>query len=159
VILYELWAFIAPGLTPHERRTALPWIPMTIVFFLLGVAVAYVTLPYAISFLSGFQTPEAVLFPSAEAYFGFVTTVFLLFGAVMQFPTVLVLLSKLGVLSVERLKASRRYVLLGVVIFAVVVTPGGDPISPIVMSAVMYALYEFTIFVLSRNARSADAAA
>jgi sec-independent protein translocase protein TatC len=94
--------------------------------------------------------------PTAEAYFGFVTMTFLLFGLVMQFPIVLVVLSKLGVLSVERLKSSRRYVLLGVVVFAVVVTPGGDPISPIVMSAVMYALYEFTILWLSRSARRDD---
>ena len=60
----------------------------------------------------------------------------------MQFPIVLVLLNRLGLLPVARLKASRRYVLLAIVIFAVVVTPGGDPISPLVMSAVMYALYE-----------------
>jgi sec-independent protein translocase protein TatC len=74
----------------------------------------------------------------------------------MQFPIVLVVLSKLGILSVERLKTSRRYVLLGVVVFAVVVTPGGDPISPIVMSAVMYALYEFTILWLGRSERRDD---
>jgi sec-independent protein translocase protein TatC len=157
VILYQTWAFVAPGLTQHERRTTLPWIPMTVVFFLLGAAVAYVTLPYAIGFLTSFEVPGIVNSqPTAEAYFGFVTITFLIFGLVMQFPIVLVVLSKLGILSVERLKASRRYVILGIVVFAVVVTPGGDPISPIVMSAVMYALYEFTILWLSRTGRPAD---
>lgn len=158
VVLYQLWAFVSPGLTPRERRAALPWIPLTIVFFLLGAAVAYVTMPYAIGFLLGFQITgslESLL--SAEAYFGFVTTIFLVFGAVMQFPAVLVLLSKLGVLSVERLRSSRRYVAVGIVLFAVVATPGQDPVSPLIMSGVMYVLYEFTIVLLRRSGAPADA--
>jgi sec-independent protein translocase protein TatC len=152
VILYQLWAFVAPGLTPDERRATLPWIPLSVVFFLLGTLVAWVTLPYAVSFLLGFQiegTLEAL--PSAEAYFGFVTFIFVIFGLVMQFPIVLVFLSKLGVLTVEQLKQARRYVLFGVVVFAVVITPGGDPISPIVLSGTMYVLYEITIFILQRR--------
>lgn len=154
VIIYELWAFVSPGLTPHERRTALPWIPMAIVFFAIGTVVAYVTLPYAVAFLTSF-TVEGVseVQPSGEAYYGFVTTLFLIFGAVMEFPIVLVLLHKLGILSIEMLTRSRRMVILGIVIFAVVATPGGDPVSPIVMSVVMYALYEFTIFMLKRSER------
>ena len=154
VILYELWAFVAPGLTPEERKTALPWIPMTIIFFVMGVAVAYVTLPYAVAFLTGFNIAGvAETKPSAESYFGFVTMIFLIFGAVMEFPIVLVLLHRLGILSVDKLRTSRRYVLLGIVIFAVVITPGGDPISPMVMSVTMYALFEFTIFLLIRSDR------
>lgn len=158
VILYELWAFVAPGLTPKERRSALPWIPMAVVFFILGVGVAYVTLPYALGFLTSWTIAGTTAFlPSAEAYFGFVTLIFLVFGAVMEFPIVLVLLSKLGILSVDRLKSSRRIVILGIVIFAVVVTPGGDPISPLVMAGVMYPLYELTIFLLSRSGRTGNA--
>jgi len=84
-----------------------------------------------------------------------VTNMFLIFGAVMEFPIALVFLAKLGVLSVDMLKKSRRMVILGIVIFAVVVTPGGDPISPIVMAAVMYGLFEFTISMLTRGARPA----
>lgn len=155
VILYQLWAFVAPGLMPHERKAALPWIPMTVVFFLLGCGVAWFTLPYAVGFLLGFEIPGAlVALPSAEAYFGFVTFIFLIFGLVMQFPIVLVFLDRIGVLNVDQLKTMRRYVLLGVVIFAVVITPGGDPISPMVLAGTMYALYEFTIFLLQRRRRS-----
>ena len=114
VIVYEVWRFVAPGLTPKERRAALPWIPMSIVFFTLGVIVAYVTLPYALQFLTGF-TVEGIseVRPSGEAYFGFVSTMFLLFGAVMEFPIALVFLSKLGILNVELLARSRRMVILG----------------------------------------------
>jgi sec-independent protein translocase protein TatC len=152
VILYQLWAFVAPGLMPHERKAALPWIPMTVVFFLMGCAVAWVTLPYAVGFLLSFEIPGSlVALPSAEAYFGFVTFIFLIFGMVMQFPIVLVFLDRIGVLNVDQLKTMRRYVLLGVVIFAVVITPGGDPISPLVLAGTMYALYEFTIFLLQRR--------
>ena len=152
VVLYQLWAFVAPGLLPDERRAALPWIPMTVVFFLLGALVAWVTLPYAVGFLIGFQIEGSLTaLPSAEAYFSFVTIMFLLFGLVMQFPIVLIFLDRLGILRVEQLRTMRRYVLLGVVIFAVVVTPGGDPISPMVLSATMYMLYEFTIFFIQRR--------
>jgi sec-independent protein translocase protein TatC len=76
----------------------------------------------------------------------------------MEFPIGLVLLSKLGILSVERLRATRRYVLLGIVLFSVVITPGGDPFSPLVMASVMYVLYEVTIILLSRGRRQTDAA-
>lgn len=154
VILYQAWAFVAPGLLPHERRAALPWIPLTVVFFLIGALVAWVTLPYAVSFLLGFEI-EGALVPmtSAEAYFGFATFLFLIFGLVMQFPIVLVFLDRIGLLRVEQLVTMRRYVLLGVVIFAVVVTPGGDPVSPLVLSGTMYALYEATILVLQRRRR------
>jgi sec-independent protein translocase protein TatC len=152
VILYQLWAFVAPGLLPEERKAALPWIPMTVVFFLMGVTVAWITLPYAVAFLIGFEIEGSLMaLPSAEAYFSFVTIMFLLFGLVMQFPIVLIFLDRLGVLNVDQLRSMRRYVLLGVVIFAVVVTPGGDPISPLVLSGTMYVLYEFTIFMLQRR--------
>jgi sec-independent protein translocase protein TatC len=160
VIIYELWAFVSPGLTERERKAALPWIPAAITFFFLGTIVAYVTLPYAIAFLTGWNVEGiAETVPSAEAYYGFVTMIFLLFGLVMEFPIVLVLLAKLGILSIDRLRSSRRMVLLGVVVFAVVATPGGDPISPIVMSGVMYLLYEFTIWMLARGERVGPARA
>ena len=124
---------------------------VVVVFFLLGALVAWVTLPYAVGFLLSFEIEGSlVALPSAEAYFGFVTFLFLAFGLVMQFPIVLIFLDRLGILNVDQLREMRRYVLLGVVIFAVVVTPGGDPISPIVLSATMYVLYEFTIFLLQR---------
>lgn len=154
VILYELWAFVAPGLTAQERRVARPWIPLAVIFLLLGVGVAYAILPYTVGFLLSFQSP-GVIEPliTLEAYIGFVTTLFLAFGLVMQFPIVLVLLAKVGIISVERLRRGRRYVFIGIFIFAVVVTPGGDPISPTIMALVMYPLYELTIRLVSRSER------
>lgn len=153
VVLYQLWAFVSPGLTTHERRVARPWIPLALLFLVLGIGVAYVTLPFTVAFLLSFQIP-GVIEPliTAEAYFGFVTTMFLAFGLVMQFPIVLVLLSKVGIVSLERLRSGRRYVFVGIFILAVVVTPGGDPVSPMIMAAVMYPLYELTIWLVGRSA-------
>ena len=152
-VAWQLWRFVAPGLTAHERRVARPWVPLMVVFFALGVGVAYAILPAAATFLKSFEVPGVLeMRLTAEEYFGFVTMLFLAFGVVMQFPIVLVVLDRIGLISVARLRSSRRYVLLGIVIFAVVVTPGGDPVSPLVMSGVMYGLYELTILVLGRGA-------
>jgi sec-independent protein translocase protein TatC len=154
VVLYQLWAFIAPGLTPRERRLALPWVPLGLLFLAAGIGVAYFVLPFAVGFMLGFAIP-GVIDPliTADAYFGFVTNMFLAFGLVMEFPIVLVLLSKVGIVSADRLRRNRRYVFLGIFIFAVVVTPGGDPYSPTVMGAVMYLLYEVTIRLVARGGK------
>jgi sec-independent protein translocase protein TatC len=152
VILYELWAFVSPGLTAAERRGIRPWVPLSLIFFALGMAVAYLTLPLAASFLLSFAIP-GLLQPliTAESYFGFVTTMFLAFGLVMQFPFVILLLSKVGIVTVDQLRHNRRYVFLAIAVFAVVITPGGDPISPTIMALVMYPLYELTIRLVSRQ--------
>ena len=94
VLLYQLWAFIAPGLTPNERKTVRPWIPLALFFFALGVVIAYVVLPFAIAFLFSF-TDDVLRRPASPAgpYFDFVTTMFLVFGLVMEFPILLVGLS------------------------------------------------------------------
>ena len=152
IVLYQFWAFIAPGLTARERRAARPWIPLALLFLASGIGVAYLILPLTVSFLLGFEI-EGVVEPliTADAYFGFVTTMFLAFGLVMQFPILLVMAAKVGLVDADRLRRGRRYVVLGIFIFAVVVTPGGDPFSPIIMALVMYPLYELTIRLVSRS--------
>jgi sec-independent protein translocase protein TatC len=154
VVLHQLWGFISPGLTPDERRVARPWVPLALAFMALGFAVAFVVLPYAITFLLSFQVPGVVEpLITFEAYFGFVTGLFLAFGVVMQFPIVIVLLAKAGIVDSEQLRRGRRYVLFGIVVMAVLVTPGGDPFSPAIMALVMYPLYELTIRLVGRSAR------
>ena len=154
VILYQVWAFVSPGLTTDERRLARPWVPLALAFFVVGVVVAYVILPFASGFLLGFSIP-GVLDPliTAEAYFGFVTTLFLAFGLVMEFPIVLVLLAKVGILTSALLRRNRRVILVGIFVFAVVVTPGGDPVSPTVLGVVMYLLFELSIRLVAWTGR------
>ena len=154
VILYQLWAFVAPGLTPTEQRSIRPWIPLALAFFALGVGIAWVVLPFAMAFLLSFNaggTFQNQL--GASQYFDFVTTLFLAFGLVMEFPILLVGLSRVGILSSQRLAASRRYVILGIAIFAAVATPGGDLVSPFVLGGTMYLLFEATILFIRRTGR------
>ncbi len=154
VILYQLWAFVGPGLTAQERRTIRPWLPMALLFFALGVVIAYVILPYAVGFLLGFTNGTTLIASlAAGPYFDFVTTLFLAFGLVMEFPIVLYALSRVNILSSQRLRASRRYVILGITIFATVVTPGGDLVSPFVLGITMYILYETTTWFIARGGR------
>ena len=151
VILYQLWAFIAPGLTEAEQRTIRPWVPVALFFFALGVAIAYFVLPYAAQFLLGFQSADLKPLITAGSYFDFVTTLFLAFGLTMEFPIVLFALSRVHILSSQRLRASRRYVILGITIFATIATPGGDLVSPFVLGVTMYILYEATTWFIARG--------
>jgi sec-independent protein translocase protein TatC len=153
VILYQLWAFVSPGLTPAERRAVRPWIPLALVFFALGVGIGYLILPYALGFLLSFGTSVFQNELAAKPYFDFVTTLFLAFGLVMEFPIVLVALARVGVVNSARLAASRRYVILIVAIFAAVATPGGDLVSPFVLGGTMYLMYELTLLFLRRSGR------
>ena len=148
VILYEFWAFISPGLTPRERAAARPWVPLAMLFFALGVGVAYFILPYATGFLYNFQSKDIHIFLTADNYFGFVSTLFLAFGLIMEFPIVLVLLSKVGLVTSLGLRRSRRMAVVGIVIFSSIVTPGADFVSPLVMSVVLYGLFESSILMI-----------
>ncbi len=153
VILYQLWAFVAPGLTEPERRIIRPWVPLALFFFALGVCIAYFILPYAAGFLLSFQTADLKPLITAGSYFDFVTTLFLAFGLTMEFPIVLFALSRVNILTSQRLRSSRRFVILGITIFATVATPGGDLVSPFVLGVTMYVLYEATTWFIARGGR------
>jgi sec-independent protein translocase protein TatC len=153
ILLYQIWAFVAPGLTAAERKTVRPWVPLALFFFVLGVVIAYVVLPYAINFLFSFTDENLVAAPAAGQYFDFVTTMFLVFGLVMEFPILLVGLSRVGIVTSDRLAASRRMVILGIAIFSAVATPGGDLVSPFVLGGTMYLLFELTVLFIKRSGR------
>jgi sec-independent protein translocase protein TatC len=153
VLLYQLWAFVAPGLTPNERRSARPWIPLALFFFALGTAIAFIVLPFAAQFLISFTSADLQPLITAGSYFDFVTTMFLAFGLVMEFPILLVGLSRVGIMTSERLRASRRFVILGIAVFAAVATPGGDLVSPFVLGGTMYVLFELTVLFIRRSGR------
>jgi sec-independent protein translocase protein TatC len=153
ILVWQLWRFISPGLTREERRMARPWAPLAIVFFVIGVTVAYVILPFASTFLLSFSSADLQPLITASEYFGFVTTLFLVFGLVMEYPIVLVLLAKVGIINSARLRRSRRVVILAIAIISAVVTPGGDPISPTVLGVTMYVLYEFSIVLIRLGGR------
>lgn len=153
VILWNVWRFVSPGLTASERRAVLPWIPAALVFFTVGVTIAYLILPYAAGFLLSFQTPDLQPLLTAREYFDFVSTMSLAFGLLMEFPILLVGLSRVGIVTSERLRRSRRLIVLGIAVFAAVATPGGDLVSPAVLGFTLYLLFEGTIVVIKRSGR------
>lgn len=153
ILLYQGWAFISPGLTPAERRTARPWIPVALFFFALGTLIAWIVLPFAAQFLVSFSTTDLQPLITAGSYFDFVTTLFLVFGLVLEFPILLVGLSRVGIVTSDRLRSARRMVILGIAIFSAVATPGGDLVSPFVLGGTMYVLFELTILFIRRSGR------
>jgi len=153
VILWQVWGFVAPGLTRNERRIVRPWLPLALFFFALGTLIAFLILPYAAGFLLGFETPDLQALITAGAYFDFVTTMFLAFGIVMEFPILLFGLSRVGIVTSQRLASARRMAILGIAIFATAITPGGDLVSPTVLGLTMYVLFEGTIFFIRRSGK------
>jgi len=153
VLLWHVWRFIAPGLTSSERGSVLPWIPAALAFFALGIGIAWVILPYAAAFLLSFVPPATVRSINIKSYFDFVTSLFLAFGILMEFPILLVGLSRVRIVTSDRLRRSRRMVILVIAIFAAIATPGGDLVSPFVLGLTLYVLYEGTTIFIRRTGR------
>jgi sec-independent protein translocase protein TatC len=148
VILFQVWRFVTPGLTRPERRFVWPVMIAALLLFALGIVVGYAIIPYALTFLLGFARPGLEPLLTIDGYVGFVTTMLLAFGLVLEFPIVLIGLARVGVLNYRRLASQRRWAIIAIVLLAIVLTPGGDPISPIILGSVMYILFEGSLFVI-----------
>ena len=148
VILYQLWAFIVPGLTSRERRMAVPFIASSMILFALGALVAYVTLPKGLSFLLGFAGDTFTILISGSSFIGFIVLLTLAFGLSFEFPILLIFLGLAGVLSSARLRAWRRPAIVLIAVFAAVVTPSSDPYTMLAMMIPMYLFYEAAIIVI-----------
>jgi sec-independent protein translocase protein TatC len=148
VLLFHLWRFVTPGLTRRERRFVWPVILAAVLLFALGVTIGYIVIPYALAFLLGFAGNGIEPILTIDGYIGFVTTMMLGFGLVLEFPIVLIGLARVGVLSHRRLAAQRRWAVLAIVLFAILLTPGGDPISPLILSGVMFLLFEGSLLII-----------
>jgi sec-independent protein translocase protein TatC len=146
-VLYQLWAFIVPGLTDRERRWAIPFVLISVLLFLLGGAVAYLTLPKALGFLLGVGGDFVNPLLTVDKYVGFVIFTVLAFGLGFEFPILLISLTAAGVLSSATMRAHRRYVILGLAIFAAVITPSPDPISMLALLVPLTLFYEGAIIV------------
>src|ERR1700733_9854756 len=141
-IIYQLWAFVAPGLDRHEKTLAAPLLASSIVLFYVGVVFAYFfVFPVMFQFFAG-STPHGVtMMTDINAYLDFVITMFLAFGAAFEVPVAVVLLVLTGAVRLEKLKENRRFVLLGCFVVAALLTPP-DVVSQCIMAIPMYMLYE-----------------
>jgi len=140
--LFQFWAFIAPALYQHERRWIIPLLVGSVSLFLMGMAFAYyVIFPIVFVFLNA-QTPEGVLMMTdIGEYLSFVMTIFVAFGMSFEVPIVVILLARLGLVSVAQFKAARPYVIVAIFVLAAVVTPP-DIVSQVLLAIPLCLLYE-----------------
>ncbi|MBN9473757.1 MAG: twin arginine-targeting protein translocase TatC [Bordetella sp. SCN 67-23] len=159
-VLYQAWAFVAPGLYQHEKRLALPLIVSSTVLFLSGMAFCYfVVFKTVFHFIATFAPQSITPAPDIEAYLNFVMTMFLAFGLTFEVPVAVVLLVKTGVTTVAKLSAARGYVVVGAFVLAAVVTPP-DVVSQFLLAVPLCVLYELGLvaarFVKSRESDSTE---
>ncbi len=145
VILYEVWAFVTPGLTRGERRLVWPLLGAAVILFATGLALGYALIPLAINFLLDFSLPGVEPLLGLADYVSFVTTFMLAFGLALQFPVIMYLLARIGILSYAFLSRRRRFAILLIALFAIVITPGDIVIGSFTLAIVMYGLFEITL--------------
>jgi sec-independent protein translocase protein TatC len=145
--LYQLWRFITPGLNPKERKYAIPFVLASLVLFVLGALVAFLTLEPALRFLIDVGGPGQTPLFTSDKYLSLVSLMVVAFGLSFEFPVVLVFLLIAGVLRTQQLRHFRRWAIVGIVVFAAVITPSQDPYSLFFMAAPMYLFYEASIVI------------
>jgi sec-independent protein translocase protein TatC len=146
VVLYQLWAFVAPGLYLHEKRLVLPLVVSSTLLFLCGVAFCYFfVFKQVFVFIHQFAPKSITVSPDIESYLGFVMNMFIAFGAAFEVPVVVVVLARLGMVSIEKLKAFRGYFIVLAFVIAAVVTPP-DVASQLALAVPMCVLYEIGIW-------------
>jgi sec-independent protein translocase protein TatC len=145
-VLFQAWAFVAPGLYEHEKKLAVPIIVASTLLFLIGVAFCYYfVFGTVFRFINDFAPKSITPAPDIEAYFTFVITMFLAFGLTFEIPIVVIILVRAGVVSVEKLREVRPYVIVGAFVVAAVVTPP-DVLSQFMLAMPMCLLYEAGLF-------------
>ena len=158
VIIYQLWRFIAPALYENEKRTVKGAFAFASVLFYVGVAVGYaLVFPLMLNFFSGYQvSPDIPNTFSLTSYISLFTSLVLTFGIVFEFPTVVAVLSSMGMLTKEGLSSYRKHAICVVLVLAAVITPSGDPFSLMVVSVPLYLLYEFSILICRKKVQSVE---
>ena len=149
-VLYQVWAFVAPGLYRNEQRLALPLILSSSLLFLVGMAFCYfVVFQTVFAFISSFAPQSITPAPDIEAYLNFVMTMFLAFGITFEVPIAVILLVRMGIMSIDKLREIRGYVIVVAFVIAAIVTPP-DVISQFMLAVPLWVLYEVGLLVASR---------
>ena len=163
VVLYQVWAFVAPGLYSHEKKLVLPLVVSSTILFFLGVAFCYFfVFGKVFTFIQSFAPKSITAAPDIEAYLTFVLTMFMAFGLAFEVPIAVVVLARLGVVTVEQLKQFRGYFIVLAFVIAAIVTPP-DVVSQLALAIPLCLLYEVGIwaaqlFIKHTNAPEDDAA-
>ena len=147
LIFWEIWRFVTPGLHKHERRYGIAFLFSSIVLFLMGAAVAWLTLPKALDFLLGVGGDSIEPMITADKYLTLVTLMIIAFGVAFEFPLLLIFLLMTRIISTNQLRRSRRWMAVGITAFAAVITPSQDPFSLLFMAVPMYLFFEIAIVI------------
>lgn len=148
VILWQLWRFVTPGLYPHEKRYAVPFVLSALVLFVLGAGLAYWTLPRALDFFQGLFGDEVFEYIYApDKYVTLVVYMMLAFGIGFEFPILLIFLQMADLVQPRTLAKGRPYAIVGIFVAVAVITPSGDPISLIALALPMCVFYEISILI------------
>jgi sec-independent protein translocase protein TatC len=145
--LYQIWAFVAPGLYTHEKRLALPLVFISSLLFLFGMSFAYfAVLPLVFEFITFIAPDDVAVMTDIDKYLSFVLSMFLAFGFTFEVPVFVMVCVRTGVISIEKLREVRHYVLVGAFVIGAIFTPP-DVISQFLLAVPLYLLYELGIFI------------
>ncbi|HEY2815566.1 MAG TPA: twin-arginine translocase subunit TatC [Casimicrobiaceae bacterium] len=148
-VLYQAWAFVAPGLYQHEKRLAMPVLVSSFLFFLVGMSFAYFfVFPVAFGFFAGYTPAGVQMMTDIDKYLSFVLTMFIAFGLTFETPVVVVVLVRMRVVTLEKLKGARPYVVVGAFVVGAIFTPP-DVISQLMLAVPLWLLFELGV-VLAR---------
>jgi sec-independent protein translocase protein TatC len=162
VVLYQVWAFVAPGLYSHEKKLVLPLVVSSTVLFFMGVAFCYFfVFGQVFAFIQSFAPKSITAAPDIEAYLSFVLTMFIAFGMAFEVPIVVIVLARMNVVTIQKLKDFRSYFIVLAFIIAAIITPP-DVVSQLALAIPMCLLYEVGIwaaqlFIKHTQAPDADA--
>lgn len=147
ILIYQVWAFVAPGLMPGERRFAAPVIISGSLLFPVGAIFAYFLLEVTLRFAAQFGMANSITNLNARTYLSFALTMMIAFGVLFELPLALVLATRVGIVTVDWLAERRKYILIVLLVAAAVITPGGDPLTLVLLTAPLYILFEIALVV------------
>ena len=151
VLLYEVWAFVAPALWPEERRAVLVILPTAVILFYVGLVFAYyLVIPAAVTFFMGFATQTLQPMFSLESYLSFILALTLPFGFIFELPLIIVFLAKIGLVTGDFLKGKRKILIVIAFIFAAVVSPTTDIFTQTMIAVPLIVLYEISLFIVCK---------